>query len=129
LVLQETQIAKHNATKAVLTCCLHLMCVCRAKLVAPREFNPRYEADFAAGADYDPDRQRSSQRKLQRQLVKEKRGAMRELRRDATFMSAVSLLQLLQSVIKRLVCRTTEDCWLGCVRCYVVMSARPVGGL
>jgi hypothetical protein len=58
--------------------------------VAPREFNPRYEADFAAGADYDPDRQRSSQRKLQRQLVKEKRGAMRELRRDAKFMSSVS---------------------------------------
>jgi nucleolar protein 14 len=61
--------------------------------VAPREFNPRYEADFAVGADYDPDRQRSSQRKLQRQLVKVKRGAMRELRRDATFMSSVSSLE------------------------------------
>ncbi|WIA18434.1 hypothetical protein OEZ85_009894 [Tetradesmus obliquus] len=60
----------------------------RVKLVAPREFNPRFEADFALGADYDPDRQRSEARKLQRQLVKEKRGAMRELRRDAVFMSA-----------------------------------------
>lgn len=57
--------------------------------MAPREFNPRFEAEFALGADYDPDRQRSEARKLQRQLVKEKRGAMRELRRDAVFMSAV----------------------------------------
>jgi hypothetical protein len=35
-------------------------------------------------------RQRSESKKLQRQLVKEKRGAMRELRRDASFMAAVS---------------------------------------
>lgn len=60
-------------------------------MVVPREFNPRYEADFAAGADYDPDRQRAAARKLQRQLIKEKRGAMRELRRDATFMAVVSV--------------------------------------
>jgi hypothetical protein len=82
--------------------------------VAPREFNPRYEADFAAGADYDPDRQRSSQRKLQRQLVKEKRGAMRELRRDATFMSSVSRSFVLCGVgyggTKPLLCRSYCSC-------------------
>jgi hypothetical protein len=60
------------------------------KVVQPREYNPRFEADFNAAADYDFDRQRSEARKLQRQMVKEKRGAMRELRRDAAFMATVS---------------------------------------
>lgn len=62
--------------------------------MAPREYNPRYEDDFNAHADYDPDRSRSQARKLQRQLVKEKRGAMRELRRDAAFMATVRLLSM-----------------------------------
>jgi hypothetical protein len=62
----------------------------RVKVVQPREYNPRFEMDFNAAADYDFDRQRSEARKLQRQMVKEKRGAMRELRRDAAFMAAVS---------------------------------------
>ena len=60
------------------------------KVVLPKEYTPRFEADFNAAADYDYDRQRSEAKKLQRQLVKEKRGAMRELRRDAAFMAAVS---------------------------------------
>lgn len=63
----------------------------RVKVVLPREYNPRFEMDFNSAADYDPDRQRSEAKKLQRQLVKEKRGAMRELRRDASFMAAVSV--------------------------------------
>lgn len=57
----------------------------------PREYNPRFEDDFNAAADYDFDRSRAEARKLQRAMVKEKRGAMRELRRDAAFMAAVSL--------------------------------------
>lgn len=55
----------------------------------PREYNPRFEDDFNAAADYDFDRSRAEARKLQRAMVKEKRGAMRELRRDAAFMAAV----------------------------------------
>lgn len=59
-------------------------------MVVPREYNPQFEMDFNSKADYDFDRQRSEAKKLQRQMVKEKRGAMRELRRDASFMAAVS---------------------------------------
>jgi hypothetical protein len=100
-VLQVTAPVLLHTPSLYMICCKrffvfssHIHATCRVKLVAPREFNPRYEADFAAGADYDPDRQRSEARKLQRQLVKERRGAMRELRRDSVFMSAVSLLRL-----------------------------------
>lgn len=61
----------------------------RVKLLAPKEYNPRYEADFSLAANYDPDRQRAATRNLKRQLTQEKRGAMRELRRDAAFMATV----------------------------------------
>ncbi|GLI63095.1 hypothetical protein VaNZ11_005999, partial [Volvox africanus] len=48
---------------------------------AVREFNPRFEDGFVSGRDYDPDRQRAETRRLKRALVKERRGAIRELRR------------------------------------------------
>ncbi|KXZ52129.1 hypothetical protein GPECTOR_10g758 [Gonium pectorale] len=54
---------------------------------AVREFNPRFEEGFALGRDYDPDRQRAEERRLKRALVKERRGAIRELRRDAAFLA------------------------------------------
>lgn len=41
---------------------------------ARREFNPRFEDGFTKGRDYDPDRERAEQRKLKRQVGKEKRG-------------------------------------------------------
>ena len=54
-----------------------------------KQYNPRYEENYAQGKDYDPDRERSDRRRLQRQLRKEERGATRELRRDAAFMAGV----------------------------------------
>lgn len=54
-----------------------------------KQFNPRFEENYAAGKDYDPDRERAERRRLQRQLRKEERGAMRELRKDAVFMAGV----------------------------------------
>ncbi|GAX76160.1 hypothetical protein CEUSTIGMA_g3604.t1 [Chlamydomonas eustigma] len=52
-----------------------------------REYNPRFEDGYTKGRDYDPDRERAEQKKIKKQLSKEKRGAMRELRRDAVFMA------------------------------------------
>ncbi|GIL50075.1 hypothetical protein Vafri_6396 [Volvox africanus] len=59
----------------------------RATTAAVREFNPRFEDGFVSGRDYDPDRQRVETRRLKRAIVKERRGAIRELRRDAVFMA------------------------------------------
>lgn len=42
---------------------------------------------FVLGKDYDPDRERAEQRRLQRQLKKESRGAARELRKDNHFLA------------------------------------------
>ena len=52
--------------------------------------NPRFEEEYAAGKDFDPDRERAAAKHLRRQLQKEKRGAMRELRKDAVFLGEVS---------------------------------------
>jgi len=54
----------------------------------PKEFNPRFEEGFNARKDYDPDRARAEQRSLVRAVAKEKRGALRELRRDGAFLAA-----------------------------------------
>ncbi|KAK9839415.1 hypothetical protein WJX81_000656 [Elliptochloris bilobata] len=60
-----------------------------ARAPAAKMYNPRFEEDYAAGRDNDPDRERAEQRRLKRQLQKEKRGAMRELRKDAVFIGGV----------------------------------------
>lgn len=54
-----------------------------------RLLNPRFEEEYAAGKDFDPDRERAAGKHLRRQLQKEKRGAMRELRKDAVFLGEV----------------------------------------
>ena len=51
--------------------------------------NPRFEEEFAAGKDFDLDRERAAAKQLRRQLQKERRGAMRELRKDAAFLGQV----------------------------------------
>jgi len=65
--------------------------------------NPRFEEEFAAGKDFDPDRERAAAKYLRRQLQKEKRGAMRELRKDAVFLGEVriwSIPETLRAVIE-----------------------------
>ncbi|GJM94142.1 hypothetical protein PR202_ga10759 [Eleusine coracana subsp. coracana] len=44
---------------------------------------------YIKGLDYDPDRERAQLKKLKRRLKSEKKGAMRELRKDNYFLSAV----------------------------------------
>jgi len=60
-----------------------------AAVLEARQFNPRYEENFASGRNYDPDRDRAERKKLQRELRREERGAARELRRDSAFMAGV----------------------------------------
>jgi nucleolar protein 14 len=52
-----------------------------------REFNPRFEDGYVKGRDYDPDRERALDRKGKRTAAKEKRGKMREMRKDSLFLS------------------------------------------
>ena len=56
---------------------------------AIRTFNPVYEEGFERGQDYDIDRERAARKKLRRQLKKETRGAVRELRKDNRYLAEV----------------------------------------
>lgn len=51
-------------------------------------YAPKFEADFAPGKHYDPDVERNAVAKLKAQYKKEKKGAMRELRKDNRFLAA-----------------------------------------
>jgi len=54
-----------------------------------KQYNPRFEEDYAAGKDYDIDRDRSERKRLRRELKREHRGAVRELRKDNKFLASV----------------------------------------
>ena len=59
----------------------------RAVVVPIRQLNPAFEDDFQPNRSLDPDRERAEQQKLARKTKKERKGAMRELRKDAAFLA------------------------------------------
>ncbi|KAK5124108.1 hypothetical protein LTR85_001811 [Meristemomyces frigidus] len=52
---------------------------------------PKFEEGFNPDKHYDPDKERSESRKLQKEFKREKKGAVRELRKDANFMAREQL--------------------------------------
>ena len=64
---------------------LHLHC----KVPVPlKQFNPAFEVDFQPDRSLDPDRERAVMQQLVRKVKNEKKGAARELRKDAAFLAA-----------------------------------------
>ncbi|KAJ2643150.1 nucleolar complex protein 14, partial [Coemansia sp. RSA 1694] len=61
------------------------------KPLAIGSFAPKFEAGYSLDVHYDPDRSRNEITKLRRQVNKERRGAVRELRRDAQFVAGERL--------------------------------------
>ena len=52
---------------------------------------PQFEDDFNPSKHYDPDRDRAEMNKLKKEHKREKKGALRELRKDAKFMAREQL--------------------------------------
>jgi nucleolar protein 14 len=50
-------------------------------------YAPKFEADFAPGKHYDPDAERNAASKLRAEYKKERKGAIRELRKDNRFLA------------------------------------------
>ncbi|CAH8327070.1 unnamed protein product [Eruca vesicaria subsp. sativa] len=61
----------------------------KQKPVAIRMLNPKFEENFVKDRDYDPDKYRSDMKKLKKKLNEERKGVVRELRKDSYFMSDV----------------------------------------
>jgi nucleolar protein 14 len=52
---------------------------------------PKFEDSFDPDKHYDPDRERAEANKLKAEHKKERKGALRELRKDANFMAREKL--------------------------------------
>ncbi|KAJ4422130.1 nucleolar complex protein 14 [Gnomoniopsis sp. IMI 355080] len=61
------------------------------KPLAIKTYIPKFEDDFDRDKHYDPDRERAEMAKLKAEHKKERKGAMRELRKDANFMAREKL--------------------------------------
>jgi len=59
----------------------------RAPPVPLRVLNPAFEDDFQPDRSMDPDRERAEVQKLKRKTKQERKGAIRELRKDAAFLA------------------------------------------
>ncbi|CAH2066294.1 unnamed protein product [Thlaspi arvense] len=59
------------------------------KPIPIRMVTPKFEENFVKGRDYDPDKIRSDYKKLKKKLNQERKGVVRELRKDSYFMSEV----------------------------------------
>lgn len=57
------------------------------KPVAIKTYTPKFEANFSSGKHYDPDAERNATAKLKALYKKEKKGAIRELRKDNKFLA------------------------------------------
>jgi nucleolar protein 14 len=52
---------------------------------------PKFEESFDPNKHYDPDKERSEAAKLQKEYKREKKGALRELRKDSNFIAREKL--------------------------------------
>lgn len=61
------------------------------KPLAIRTSIPKFEEGFNPDKHYDPDKERSESKKLQKEYKRERKGALRELRKDANFLAREQL--------------------------------------
>mmetsp|Transcript_6537 Transcript_6537/g.18229 ORF Transcript_6537/g.18229 Transcript_6537/m.18229 type:complete len:933 (-) Transcript_6537:161-2959(-) len=61
----------------------------KTKPSAVKTFNPRFEDDYVKGRDFDPDREKAEERRLKKEVTREKRKTIRELRKDASASSEI----------------------------------------
>ncbi|KAK9765272.1 nucleolar complex protein 14 [Basidiobolus ranarum] len=57
------------------------------KAIAIASYLPKFEENYSIDKHYDPDRERSEMNKLKNQFKKERKGAIRELRKDNQFVA------------------------------------------
>lgn len=59
--------------------------------LAIRTSVPKFEENFNPDKHYDPDKERSDAKKIQKEFKRERKGALRELRKDANFIAREQL--------------------------------------
>ncbi|XP_048318626.2 uncharacterized protein LOC107429082 isoform X1 [Ziziphus jujuba] len=92
--LIETKIDNHHTLRQPLQ-------MRKQKPVPIKMLTPKFEENFVKGRDYDPDRERAEMRKLKKRLKEERKGAVRELRKDNHFLYEVKAMDKAQMEAER----------------------------
>lgn len=92
-LVQEVERASNHLARAiqVATLARRPLELHHHKSLAIKTYIPKFEDDFDPDKHYDPDRERAELAKLKAEHKKERKGAMRELRKDANFMAREKL--------------------------------------
>jgi len=97
-LLAPLRLAKQTSTHANLSARLSLSRTKRRPLLLHnhrplpiKTSIPKFEESFDPNRHYDPDKERAEAKRLQKDYKRERKGAMRELRKDANFIARESL--------------------------------------
>lgn len=66
-----------------------------------KEYSPEFNDSFRPGQDLDPDKERKQVKQLTKKLKRDKKGAMRELRRDTHFIATEKQKQLEKDSVRQ----------------------------
>lgn len=61
----------------------------KERATAIKSYNPQFETGYMPGVDYDVDVERKENKRLKKEYEREKKGAVRELKKDNAFLAAV----------------------------------------
>jgi len=87
--LEECSVALSTVSTASVSQRRPLLHSSKVKPPTVKTFNPKFENEFAKGRDYDPDRAKVEERQLKKELSREKRATMRELRKEAGTLATI----------------------------------------
>ena len=90
---------------------------------------PRFEENYTVRKDKDSDRQKAQLKRLKRDVGREKRAAVRELRRDAAFSHARRAEDVAAVAEERKRERATNRAWLEQQQATINQAVRQGGGL
>ena len=91
--------------------------------------NPRFQADYTFKKDLDPDENRAKLKQLQRQMKRETKAAMRELRRDSEFIDQIAYEEQSQKKIKLRDERVKNFAWMESEQAMINQQVRKGGEL
>lgn len=91
-ISRRPQLLHYHRPRAIRTAIVRSLTFSSYKNNQLISLQPKFEDDsFNPNKDYDPDRERTEAKRLKAEYKKEKKGAMRELRKDANFIAREKL--------------------------------------
>lgn len=101
----------------------------KSSIVSIEMKNPRFQLDYTFKKDKDPDQDRTKMKQLTRQLKREQKAAMRELRRDSDFIDQERYKETIKANEIRKLERNKNYSWLEDEQATINQQVRKGNGL